>query len=119
GGWRINMLDGQPVLRAGGRDGPTTISLSVGAAIEGIDEAAVRRVTEAFAAGNGVNGAIRTLETIRVDQWTAQTARRNQPLWRAQFHDTATTWVYVNGTAGEEFQHATRGERWLKWFGAV
>ena len=119
GGWRINMLDGEPVLRTGDWRGGTVTHLPSGQAVGLLDEAAVARVADAFAEGNGVGGHIRVLEQIRIDQWVAQTARTNNPVWRAKFDDPAKTWVYVNGTSGEVFQHATVSERWLSWFGAV
>ena len=116
---RIEMLAGAPVMRLQGGGAPRTVDLNTREDVTGLDETKIRSVISAFAAGNEIEGDIKRLEQIRVDQWTAQTARRQAPVWRAKLSDPASSWVYASGQTGEVFQHATLSERWLSWFGAV
>lgn len=117
--FRVEMLNGSPVLRMIGREGPKAYDLTTGADVAVLSEADVRRVAEAYAAGNGIKGEIAQLGTLRVDQWSVQTARRAQPLWRADFNDPEDTWIYVNGTSGEVVQDANGHERFWNWLGAI
>ncbi|RYG35591.1 MAG: hypothetical protein EON93_06325 [Burkholderiales bacterium] len=119
GNVRIEMLNGNPVARTGGRGGQQTYDLTTGEKTGTLDEAGVRRLAETFAAGNAIDGQITKLEQIRVDQWTAQTARRSQPLWRAEFNDPGNTLVYVNASGADILSDANATERLLSWFGAI
>ncbi len=61
----------------------------------------------------------RWLEEVRLDQWSIQTAGRNQPAHRIALDDAAGTELYINAKSGEIFQQTTRRERVLNWFGAI
>lgn len=115
-GMRVEMLNGVPVLRMGRSE---AYNLSTGAELEPLDEAGVRQLVTTWAAGNGIKGEIATLRPLKVDQWTAQIARRAQPMWQAKFDDPGRTWLYINAASGEVIQDANLKERWLSWFGAV
>jgi uncharacterized iron-regulated membrane protein len=115
GGLRIEMLNGDPVLRLGRE---AAYNLSSGAPVGALDEAGARGVARAFATGNGINGEIARLERIENDQWAVSGARQ-RPLYRAEFNDAGNTLVYVNGSSGEVVQDANSGERIIAWFGAI
>ena len=116
---RIEMLDGDPVLRVVGGSGPATYNLREGVEVAPLSEDAVRRVAETYAEGNGIKGGVSELSTIHNDQWTVQGARRWQPLWRAVLDDPAGSYVYVNGATGEVVQDANAHERFWNWLGAI
>jgi hypothetical protein len=116
---RIDMLNGDPILRTAGEAGPATYNLASGAEIAPLSEDAVRRVAETYAEGNGITGSVASVTTIHNDQWTVQGARRWQPLWHATLNDPAGTYIYVNGTTGEVVQDANAHERFWNWLGAI
>lgn len=117
--FRVEMLNGVPVVRTMGPDGPQTFELSTGAELNQLSEAAVKRAAEIFAAGNAINGSIVDLGTLDVDQWSVQGAKRWQPLYRAVFDDPAETWLYINGKTGEIVQDVNGHERFWNWLGAI
>ncbi|RYY91801.1 MAG: peptidase, partial [Alphaproteobacteria bacterium] len=116
---RIEMLNGSPVLRMGGRDGPKAYNLASGQMIGVLSEDQVRHVAQTYAAGNKINGSISELDTLLIDQWSVQPARRSQPLWKAVFDDPGASWVYINGSNGEVVQDANGHERFWNWLGAI
>lgn len=117
--YRVEMLDGEPVLRTVGGEGPKSYNLATGDEVGILPEAQVRQVAETYAAGNGINGRITELATLKIDQWSVQPARRSQPLWRAVFDDPGSSWVYINGSNGEVVQDANGHERFWNWLGAI
>lgn len=121
--FRIEMLLGDPVLRmgGGGRRDPAlnNINLRTGQPVQELPEAAVLRVAQQFGEGNDIAGAPRSLGIIDIDQWTIQTARRNQPAYHIAFDNPAATEIYISGKTGEVFQHTNRKIRILGWLGAV
>lgn len=116
---RVEMLNGSPVLRMGGRDGPRTYNLAAGKMVDVLSEADVRHVAQTYAAGNNITGNISELDTLLIDQWSVQPARRSQPLWKAVFDDPGASWVYINGSNGEVVQDANGHERFWNWLGAI
>jgi hypothetical protein len=116
---RIEMLNGDPVLRTIGGGGPATYNLASGAEIAPLSADAVRRVAETFAEGNAIKGSVTSLVTIHNDQWTVQGARRWQPLWHATFDDPAGAEIYINGASGEVVQDTNAHERFWNWLGAI
>ncbi|HOY76437.1 MAG TPA: PepSY domain-containing protein [Hyphomonadaceae bacterium] len=116
---RVEMLSGAPVLRVGGRDGPKAYNLESGETVGVLSEQQVRNVAETYAAGNKINGKITELDTLLIDQWSVQPARRSQPLWKAVFDDPGASWVYINGSNGEVVQDANGHERFWNWLGAI
>ena len=117
--YRVEMLNGAPVLRMIGSEGPKTYNLSTGAELTPLSEAAVKQAAQTWAANSSIKGEITELGTLTVDQWSVQGAKRWQPLWRAVFNDPAETWLYVNGTTGEIVQDVTGHERFWNWLGAI
>lgn len=117
--YRVEMLNGAPVLRMIGSEGPQTWDLTTGAELAPLSEAAIKQAAETFATGNGVKGEITELGTLTIDQWSVQGAKRWQPLWRAVFNDPAETWLYVNGKTGEIVQDVIGHERFWNWLGAI
>lgn len=115
GGLRIEMLNGDTVLRLGRE---AAYSLKSGMPVSVLDEAGARGVAQSFASGNGIAGEVTKIELIRDDQWAVSGARQ-QPLYRAEFSDADNTLVYVNGTSGEVVQDANSGERFIAWLGAI
>jgi len=116
---RIEMLGGAPVLRTVGEAGPETYNLATGAAVTPLAEDAVRQVALNYAAGNSIAGDISDINTIHNDQWSVQSARRWQPLWKVAFNDAASSRVYVNGKTGEVVQDTNGHERFWTWLGAI
>lgn len=116
GGFRIEMLLGRPVLRAGG-DAP--IDLLGGDPVSPLSAEQIADVARQFAAGNGLIGEVSVLGIVDIDQWTLQSARRNAPAWQVALGDAARTQIYINGRTGEVFQSTNRRERVLSWFGAI
>ncbi|MDO9521020.1 MAG: PepSY domain-containing protein [Pseudohongiella sp.] len=119
GNFRIEMLLSEPVLRfATGQDNQI-ISLRSGEAMPSLSSDQVLEVAELYRTGNGVAGTSVARGTIETDQWTIQSARRNQPAWHIAFNDAAGTEIYINGRTGEVFQQTNRRERVLAWLGAI
>lgn len=118
GGFRIEMLLGEPVLRTGGRDA-AIVKLATGEPLMPLTETNVLTVARQFGSGNGISGTPRALGIVDIDQWTLQSARRNAPAWHIAFDDPSATEIYINGTTGEVFQFTNRRQRVLSWFGAI
>lgn len=119
GAARIEMLSGEPVLRMTGADGPETYSLATGDELDTLNESVIRATAAAWAAGQKIPAKVAAIETIRVDQWSVQGARRWQPLWRVKFDDAASSWIYVDGRTGEIVQDVNAHERFWNWLGAI
>ena len=117
--FRVEMLNGAPVLRLFGGEGPKSYDLSTGKEVGTLSEAEVKRAAETYAAGNGVKGKVKELGTLKIDQWSVQGASRWQPLWRAVFDDKADSWLYVDGKTGEIVQDVNGHERFWSWLGAI
>jgi hypothetical protein len=127
---RIEMMAGRPVLRvvpaanadrtiAQMRSAPLSYDLFTAETFVTLTEADIRQVAETFGAAAGVAGPLQGLWQTGIDQWTVQTFRRNQPLYRADFNDPAGTVIYIAGNSGEVVQQTTRHERFWGWLGAV
>jgi uncharacterized iron-regulated membrane protein len=119
GNFRIEMLLGEPVLRIAAGQDNQIIALRSGEAMPALTSAQVLEVAGLYGAGNGLAGTPVARGTIEMDQWTIQSARRNQPAWHITFDDAAGTEIYINGRTGEVFQQTNRRERVLAWFGAI
>jgi len=119
GNARIEMLGGEPVLRMTGADGPETFALTTGDELPPVPESGIRAIAATWAAGHTITGGVATVETIRIDQWSVQGARRWQPLWRVAFDDPAGSWIYINGKTGEVVQDVNAHERFWNWLGAI
>lgn len=118
GGFRLEMLLGEPVLRTGGRDA-AIVKLATGEPLTPLTEANILTVARQFGSGNGISDTPRALGIVDIDQWTLQSARRNAPAWHVAYDDPAATEIYINGSTGEVFQFTNRRQRVLSWFGAI
>jgi hypothetical protein len=126
-GFRIEMLLGDPVLRLNGgfrdasREGSSfsALNLRTGLPLAELSPADVIKVARQYGQANGIEGEARSLGVIDIDQWTIQTARRNQPAWHIAFDDPAATEIYISGASGEVFQMTDRRLRILGWLGAI
>jgi hypothetical protein len=127
---RIEMMAGRPVLRvvpaanadrtiAQTRSAPLSYDLVTAKPLVTLTGADIRRVAETFGAAAGIAGTLQRVRQTDIDQWTVQTFRRNQPLYRADFSDPAGTVIYIAGNSGEVVQQTTRHERFWGWLGAV
>ena len=118
-GFRIEMLLDKPVLRFSSGQNNQTIDLTRGEPVSQLSPEQIIRIAEQYGVGNDIDGSPVASGTIQMDQWTIQSARRNQPAWHIIFDDLAGTEIYVNGLSGEVFQQTNRRERVLAWFGAI
>lgn len=128
GDFRVEMLDGEPVLRFARppRPGQAAVvaaphglySLRTGEALGERSVAVVRAVGERQAAAFGVVGVATVERLDGVDQWTLQ-AGRHVPVYRVGFDDAGRQAVYVSAASGEAIQDTSRRERILSWFGAI
>lgn len=114
--WRIEMLQGRPVLRS---RGTVARDLATGGLIEPLTADGITRLAMAYAGSLGIDAQPTAPRAVQVDQWTLQTAARNQPAWLVPLGDAAGTHLYINGGSGEIFQDSTRRERVLSWLGAI
>jgi len=95
---------------------PEGIDLATGKPISPTSREVALDVSRTFGEHYGIGGAPLTATPVTIDQWTVQTAKRHQPLWRVDYADGDS--VYVAGS-GEVVQHTTRMERFWGWLGAV
>jgi len=116
GSFRIEMLDGAPVLR---QPGSVAFDLATGAPVRRLTQDGVLQVAAEYASRRGLRATPRWMEEVALDQWTIGNAARNQPANRVALDDAAGTELYINGRSGEIFQQTTRRERVLSWFGAI
>jgi len=115
-GWRIEMLQGRPVLRQGAS---APIDLVTGRRMEPLPPDQLLVLAAEYAGRRHIAAAPRILGSVDIDQWSLQAASRNQPAWRIALGDSTATELYFNGTTGEIFQDTTRRERVLSWLGAI
>jgi uncharacterized iron-regulated membrane protein len=117
--FRIEALNGAPVLRIATEEGRKVFHLKDGTALEPLGAGDVSAVAAAFARGAGIAGAPVKAEPIRVDQWSVSFWRREAPVWRVRFDDPGSSYVYLNGATGEVTQDARPAERFWSWLGAI
>jgi hypothetical protein len=117
----VEMLAGQPVLRAGfGRDISLLVNLSSGWLFSAIDQEVAMQQADAFLSASGIDGEARFLGCIERDQWTvAGYFDAYRPLYRFAADNDAATHVYVSSVNGQVIQTTTSSERFWNWFGAV
>lgn len=120
-GFRIEMLDGKPILRAamGRGSAGRAYDLTTGQPIGEITPDIVRGVAVRQAEALEIWAAPARIQTISQDQWTIQYAGRHQPLYQVRFDDSRRSDIYVSGANGQAFQHTNSTERLLGWLGAV
>lgn len=113
--FRVEMLLGEPVLRMPSQ----VVRLRSGFYQAPLDDEQVMQVARTWAAGNAPDARPVSAGVIERDQWTIQSASRNQPIHHIEMNDRAGTEIYINGDTGEVFQKTTRRERVLSWFGVI
>src|SRR5690606_34961533 len=112
GGFRIEMLRGDPVLRGGGgrrgrggaSGGPAILNLRTGLPVAELSVEEVLDVAAQFGRGNSIEGTPRMIGPLDVDQWTIQSARRNQPAYHIAFDDPRGHEIYISAASGDVFQ---------------
>jgi hypothetical protein len=114
--FRIEMLRGDPVLR---QPGMTPINLRTNMPVDELHQSQLLDVAADHARLLGIRAQPHWMVEVPIDQWTIQTAGRNQPAHRLMLGDSAGTEIYVNAATGEIFQDTNRQERVLSWFGAI
>ncbi|MFC4257051.1 peptidase [Altererythrobacter xixiisoli] len=133
GGFRIDMLEGRPVLRLGGGrggrgggrrggGGPAgNFDLISGTELAELTPQQLADVARRFAAAKGITPAaeLRPVLMQEQDQWTLQAFRSAQPLYRVDLGDAADTVVYVSAASGSVAMDTNRNERILAWLGAI
>ncbi|MET4684287.1 PepSY domain-containing protein [Brevundimonas faecalis] len=120
-GFRIEMLDGRPILRAamGRGSAGKTYDLTTGLPFGDIDADMAGRMARRQAEALEIWADPAWVRPIRQDQWTVQFAKRHQPLYQVRFDDPRRSDIYVSGVNGQAFQHTNARERLLGWLGAV
>jgi hypothetical protein len=127
---KLEMMAERPVLRAVPATDPSrqvaqmrmtpgSYDLSSGRQLDMLSLRDARAIGATFGQQSGVAGKLAVAAITDMDQWTVQTFRRNQPLYRIAYDDPAGTTIYVAGNSGEVVQQATRFERFWGWLGAV
>ena len=84
-GFRIEMLGDRPILRMGGRGGGGgAYDLRSGSEVEELAPDQVVALARRYAAGNGIEpaSALQAVLMRDLDQWTIQTFRGNEPLYK-------------------------------------
>lgn len=114
--FRIEMLHGAQVLR---QAGVRPFQLDTGEPLTGLQQEDLLHIALEHAQRRGIGADPRRMGTVEIDQWTIQTARRNQPVEHIALQDAAGTELYLNGETGEIFQDTNRKERVLSWMGAI
>jgi uncharacterized iron-regulated membrane protein len=115
-GSRIEMLGPRMVMR---RLGAAPIELGSGLPLARLSRDEVLQVAADYAAGHGITAPTMSVHDVQVDQWSVQSAPRNQPAQRVELGDGAGTELYINAATGEVFQQTQARERMLSWFGAI
>jgi len=127
---KLEMMAGRAVLRmvpaidpgrpiAQMRRIPGSFDMVTGQAIGTLPAAAIREIATVFGRQSGIAEPPATVTPTAMDQWTVQTFRRNQPLYRIDYSDLAATTLYVAGNSGEVVQRTNRFQRFWNWLGAV
>lgn len=118
-GFEIRMRAGVPVIGIGRRNSEGMFDLRNGKPVVNLTQDQIRSEMERFASANNLDGRIRSLQPILVDQWSVYMWKRAQPLWKAELNDSGRTYLYLSNDHGEVIQDANHGERILSWFGAI
>jgi len=118
--FRVEMLEGRPVLRLLDGGYQYVIDLQRGSYLAGIYEDDARSIAAIAAREYGLAGPPRLLDLINQDQWTVYaTYYPHRPLFHFSADDSEGTEFYVSSTTGEVVQMTTLTERFWNWMGAV
>lgn len=118
--FRIEMVNGEPVLRQAGHSGGTAYSLKTGEPVAALTEKDVLGLASAFAASKNLIAPDPVLTLMRShDQWTVQGFDPQQAIYKASLGDAAGTELYIAADSGAIIQDTNRQERVLSWLGAI
>lgn len=121
--FRLEMLNGRAVLRTGGRGGSETYDLETGTLLAEFSEADSVQLARDYALRHNLSPKtgrdFSVLKLEKLDQWTIQTFRRAQPVYRIDVNDRAGTQLYVSGKTADLIQDTNTKERVLSWLGVI
>lgn len=118
--FRVEMLDGQPVVRLDSTWGSFALNVRDGRYLDRFDARQSQRIAAAAAERLGLGSSIGYLGALNVDQWTIGFGvGQYSPLHLFEAGDDARTQLYISGTTGEVVQMTTAPERFWNWLGAV
>lgn len=120
GGFAVETLAGQPVLKVRGGRGNVIVSLRNGDVIDSVSAADALAVASALMRARSLEGAPTLLASVDTDQWTVSGEYdADRPLYKIAAGDAAGTQLYVSSSTGEVVLDTTARERTWNWFGAV
>ena len=118
--FRVEMLDGRPVLRLLDGRYQYVIDLGNGEYLPGFYEDEARSIAAAATQEFELRGQPELMGVIERDQWTVYAAyEAHRPLFHFAVEDSLGTEFYVSSTTGEVVQMTTFRERFWNWMGAV
>ncbi len=118
--FRLEMLDGRPVLRLDSTWGHFALDIADGRYLDRFDEKQAHGIATATAERLGLGSSVRYLGAMDVDQWTIGFGvSQYSPLYLFEAGDDARTQLYVSGSRGEVVQMTNAPERFWNWLGAV
>lgn len=118
--FRIEMLDGRPVLRLLDGRYQYVIDLLRGAYLPSFRAAEARSIAAAAAEAFDLAGEPELLGVIERDQWTIfPSYHPHRPLYHFAANDAPGTEFYVSSITGEVVQMTTFTARLWNWMGAV
>lgn len=104
-GWLIGM----PVYRLANNDAAWIVSAADGARIT-LDPALVTKIAQASYSGTGAPS------TPRLLNYTLETRKHKEPVWRVDFSDADETSVYVSAKSGNVLEHRNSTWRLFDFF---
>lgn len=127
---KLEMMGDHPVLRikpamnptrpiAQMRATPGGYDLRTGEPIATLVPGQALALGAVFGRNFSIAGSATTATETNIDQWSVQTFRGHEPLYRIDYGDPAGSSAYVAGNSGEIVQQTTRFERFWGWLGAV
>ena len=118
--FRIEMLEGRPVLRLLDGRYQYVMDLENGEYLESFFENEAKAIAAIAAKGFRLEGQPELLGAIEQDQWTVYPAyQTHRPLYHFALNDSQGTVFYVSSATGEVVQMTTAGTRFWNWLGAV
>jgi hypothetical protein len=120
GGFAVEMLAGQPVLKVRGERGSFSVALRTGEHLDSVTEADALVAVRDFMRARSLEGTPTVLASVDTDQWTVSGEYdADRPLYQVAAGDSANTQFYVSSSSGEVVLDTTARERTWNWFGAV
>lgn len=118
--FRIEMLEGRPVLRLLDGRYQYVIDLANGEYLGSFFENEAEAIAAIAAKGFRLEGQPELVGAIEQDQWTVYPAyQAHRPLYHFAMNDSQRTEFYVSSTTGEIVQMTTAETRFWNWIGSV